>query len=238
MNAKTTGRPLLLAVALLAASAWAADVAPAPAAPRALVVAQGLERSDAAAGPDSPAPAAVLAPATAPSADDVGLLRDEMRTYFDGEHRTGVLATGLGLASLGAGIGLYASGGATRQGFAVPVMVMGALQLALGLGLSLRTPRQVKRFEAQLDDAPAAFAAEERARIARVNSRWWLYRVVEVTVAFSGIAVAGIGGVTQTDAAVGVGFALVAEAVVMLLIDHYAEARAHRYEGALLGFRF
>lgn len=183
-----------------------------------------------------PAVAEPLAPS--PEAVDATLMRERLTRYFAGEQRTGVFAASFGLLSLGAGIGLWAAGGRLERGAAVPLWVMGTLQLALGLALSLRTPRQVKRLDAQLTDAPAELAAAERERMHRVNSRWWLYRAVEVSVAFSGILVAGAGGATDTSAAVGVGFALVGEALVMLLIDHFAEARAGEYESALLGFRF
>lgn len=173
-----------------------------------------------------------------PAAVDAALMRERMTTYFDGEQRTGVFAASFGLLSVGTGIGLWATGGRVERGVAVPLMVMGTLQAALGFALSLRTPHQVKRLDAQLTGAPADFAAAERERMHRVNSRWWLYRAVEVSVAFSGILVAGAGGATDTQAAVGVGFGLVGEALVMLLIDHFAEARAGAYESALLGFRF
>ncbi|MEW6433308.1 MAG: hypothetical protein AB1730_17530 [Myxococcota bacterium] len=175
-----------------------------------------------------------------PSAEglDAEQMQERMTTYFAAEQRTGVFAGSLGLLSVGAGIGLWASDGKLERGVAVPLLVMGALQVALGVALSVRTPRQVKRLEAQLAEAPAEFATAERERMHRVNSRWWVYRAVEVSVAFSGILVAGAGGATGTDAAVGVGLALVGEALVMLLIDHFAEARAGVYESALLGFRF
>lgn len=181
-----------------------------------------------------------VAESLAPSAEavDATLMRERLTRYFEGEQRTGVFAAGFGLLSVGAGIGVWATGGRLERGAAVPLWVMGTLQLALGLALSLRTPHQVKRLDAQLTGAPGDFASAERERMHRVNSRWWLYRAVEVSAAFSGILVAGVGGATDTSAAVGVGFALVGEALVMLLIDHFAEARAGEYESALLGFRF
>ncbi|MEW5741236.1 MAG: hypothetical protein AB1938_20100 [Myxococcota bacterium] len=182
----------------------------------------------------TPSPNA-LAPATSV---DTAVMRARMTRYFAGEQRTGLFAGGLGLASVGTGIGLIASGGSARTGVAVPLIAMGALQLAAGVALSIRTPRQVATLDAQLTDNPSQYVAEESARIAKVNSRWWIYRAVEVTAAFSGILVAGAGGVTQSDAALGVGLTLVGEALVMLLIDHFAEARAHDYAEAISGFRF
>ncbi|GMU58384.1 MAG: hypothetical protein AMXMBFR34_01470 [Myxococcaceae bacterium] len=194
-------------------------------------------------GPDAPAvkpaPAPALTPSLAPAeAVDTTVMRARMTRYFAGEQRTGWVASGLGLASVGTGIGLIATGGEARLGVAVALVVMGALQLATGLALSIRTPKQVARLDAQLTDSPAQYAAEEGARLGKVNSRWWIYRAAEVTTAFSGVLVAGIGGVSHSDAVLGVGLTLVGEALVMLLIDHFAEARAREYADALTGFHF
>lgn len=185
--------------------------------------------------PDTPAVTPSLAPT---EAVDTTVMRARLTRYFEGEQRTGLFASGLGLASVGTGIGLIASGGETRLGVALPLIAMGALQLAAGLALSIRTPKQVARLDAQVTESPAQYAAEEGARMGKVNSRWWIYRAAEVTTAFSGVLVAGIGGVSHSDAALGVGLTLVGEALVMLLIDHFAEERAHDYAAALSGFRF
>lgn len=43
---------------------------------------------------------------------------------------------------------------------------------------------------------------------------------------------------TQSDAALAIGLTMMGEALVMLLIDHFAEARAQTDQAALGAFRF
>lgn len=166
----------------------------------------------------------------------VDALRGDLKHYFAGESSEAWAFTGLGVGSLGVGAGLFAEGSPRMQGAAVPLFAVGLLQLVLGVGLWIRTPPQVAALDAQLTSNPADVVRAERARMSRVMRGFGLYKATEVALFFGGVGLAGVGGVTRTDFALGAGLSLAAEALVMLLLDFYAEARGHAYEGALLRF--
>lgn len=170
-------------------------------------------------------------------ADD-GSPRDTMHHYFEGEMNERWAFGGLGLASVGAGVGLASAGRPATVGAAVPLLAVGVIQLALGIGLWVRTPGQVAALDAQLDGDLKAFITAERLRMARVNRGFVLYKIFETSLFFAGAGLAGVGGITSTDSLFGAGLALAGEALVMLVLDLFAETRGQGYERALGIFTF
>lgn len=162
----------------------------------------------------------------------------DLKTYFAGESSEAWAFSGLGVASLGSGVALVTRGTDGARGASVPLFAVGLIQLVLGVGLWLRTPAQVAALEAQLDASPGTYAQAERTRMARVMRGFAAYKAIEVGLFFGGVGLAGAGGVTKSDFALGAGFSLAAEALAMLVLDFFAELRGHTYESALLGFRF
>jgi hypothetical protein len=158
---------------------------------------------------------------------------EPMRTYFQGEAAEAWAFDGLGVASIGSGVLLVTRGTDATRGASVPLFAVGLIQLVLGIGLGARTPGQVAALEAQADYAPA-----ERTRMARVMRGFGLYKAIEVGLFFGGVGLAGVGGVAKSDFALGAGLSLGVEALAMLILDFFAEARGRTYESALLGFRF
>lgn len=162
----------------------------------------------------------------------------EMKTYFAGEAAEAWAFVGLGAASIGSGVALLTRSSQAAAGASVPLFAVGLIQLVLGVGLWVRTPGQVAALDAQLAQSPGAYAVAERTRMARVMRGFGVYKAVEVGLFFGGVGLAGVGGVAKSDFALGAGFSLAAEALVMLILDFFAEARGTAYESALLGFRF
>ena len=165
-------------------------------------------------------------------------MQADLRTYFAGESAEAWAFGGLGAASIGAGALLFTRGTDAGRGASVPLFAVGLIQLVLGVGLWARTPAQVASLEAQLAAAPGDYALAERTRMARVMRGFGVYKAVEVGLFFGGLGLAGVGGVAKSDFALGAGLSLTVEALAMLILDFFAEARGHAYESALLGFRF
>lgn len=168
----------------------------------------------------------------------VDAMRGDMKRYFAGETAEAWAFGGLGVASIGAGVGFLASSRSDLRGASVPLFAVGLIQLALAIGLWARTPAQVSALDAQLLSAPGEYREVEGARMKRVMQGFALYKAVEVALFVAGVGLSGAGGVGQSDFAVGAGFALAAEALVMLILDFYAEGRGRLYEAAISGFRF
>lgn len=165
-------------------------------------------------------------------------MQTDMRTYFAGESAEAWAFGGLGAASIGSGVVLLTRGDAATSGASVPLFAVGLIQLVLGIGLWARTPAQVVGLESQLAASPEAYALAERTRMARVMRGFAVYKAVEIGLFFGGVGLAGIGGVAKSDFALGAGFSLAVEALAMLILDFFAEARGNAYESALLGFKF
>ncbi|MFO0598575.1 MAG: hypothetical protein U0228_24930 [Myxococcaceae bacterium] len=166
-----------------------------------------------------------------------GMQRD-LRSYFAGESAEAWAFGGLGLVSLGSGVGLLFGGTGATRGAAVPLLSVGLIQAVLAIGLWVRTPGQVAGLEAQLAADASAYRATEGSRMERVMRGFAVYKAAEVALFFGGLGLSGAGGTLKSDFALGAGFTLAAEALVMLVLDFYAEGRGRLYQAAISGFRF
>lgn len=164
------------------------------------------------------------------------VMDDRMKDYFAGELSESYVWAGFGLAGLAAAIPLFVADGSVGRPASVPVFCLSLVQLALGIGLWVRTPGQVARLSAQLRDDPSAFAAAERKRMHGVNRGFQIYRPVELGILGVGLGLTAAGGGLRNDALVGVGLGLIVESLLFLVLDHYADARGGRYEQVLLDF--
>lgn len=168
----------------------------------------------------------------------VDAMRGSMHTYFSGESAEGWAFGGLGLVSLGSATGLVLGGSDLTRGMSVPLFAVGIIQLGLAIGLFLRTPGQVAGFDAQLTTNPAEYKTGETTRMERVMRGFAVYKAAEVGLFFGGVALSGAGGISKSDFALGAGITLAAEALVMLILDFYAEGRGRVYQAAISGFTF
>lgn len=160
-----------------------------------------------------------------------------MREYFEGETRESFAFMGFGAAALGAGLPLFVLHGDVGRPLSIPLMAVGLVELVLGIGLWVRTPAQVERLSAQLHDDPAGYQEAERKRMRAVMGGFQLYRAIELTLATTGVFMAGLGWVKGEPTVLGVGVGLGLQAVVLLALDHFAEGRGNRYAALLADFR-
>ena len=160
----------------------------------------------------------------------------QMRDYFAGEFAESYAWAGLGLAGLAASIPLFVQDGSVGRPASVPIFCFSLVQLALGIGLYVRTPGQVERLSKQLAADPEAYAAAERKRMAGVNRGFQIYRPVELGILAIGLGLVAGGGVGRSDTVIGVGLGLILESLLFLALDHYADERGAHYEKSLLDF--
>lgn len=155
---------------------------------------------------------------------------DAMRTYFDGEKLGGALIAAVGLASI-AWAGWTRMAATDLRGMFWPMLLLGLLQVGIGVGLHARTGPQVTVLERQLAAAPTDFYAAETPRMDRVQRNFGVIEVVEVVLLVVGIALglAMKGRLTPW----GVGLALVLHAAFLFAFDLTAERRGKLYLDAL-----
>ncbi len=158
-------------------------------------------------------------------------LADALTTYFDGEKSAGLVLVGMGAIACAWAV-VVRRGLSDAAGMFWPVVIIGALQLAIGVGLAARTPSQVAGLRAQMASAPSEMVAAEASRMQKVQRNFVIIEMVELALLVAGVALAlGFKG-TPYRSEVGMGLAL--QAAVMLVFDLLAERRGALYLAALL----
>jgi hypothetical protein len=151
----------------------------------------------------------------------------ELHQYFDAERHAGLLAAALGLASMGLASYLW-FGRSPFKAMAWPLVVIGMIELGVGVGLVIRTNPQVQTLEAGLRASPQATAASELARMIRVNRSFRLILGGEVVLIITSLSLALMLR-TQSLTWSAVGMGLLLQAAITLVFDLFAEHRAHVY---------
>ncbi len=159
-----------------------------------------------------------------------------MTTYFFGEKTEAfvfILPLGLLLLVFGAWLWVDSSGGFMR-GVAMPLIAMGLLMGTVGAVVGLRTPSQLAQLQNALEQ-PSEVAQTnlkaEIARIAKVNAAWKTYLVMWGLMGVVGLC---LRFASQSELLQGMGIALVVCCGFGLMVDGFAERRAHTYEAALV----
>jgi hypothetical protein len=156
----------------------------------------------------------------------------ELAEYFIAERQGGFLLVALALA----GVGLAAFLWVTRSAFlamAWPLLVLGLLQVVVGLGVALRTPGQIAALEQGLRTSVAATVAVETQRMNTINRNFRIVKLVEVAFIVFGLSLAMLVAHPSTWAAIGLGLLL--EGAVLLVFDAFAHQRALIYTQWLQG---
>lgn len=159
-------------------------------------------------------------------------MQEALTLYFNGEKYAGLMLAGIALAVIVAATVMFRAGGGVRP-FAVTLGIVAVAEIALGVGLYLRTGPQVARLEEQLRSTPPAFHAEERERMARVQRNFVLVEYIELLVVVTS-ALAALLLKTRPGPA-GVALGLLISASVLLAFDVFAEHRGAEYLSAIEG---
>lgn len=154
--------------------------------------------------------------------------------YFAGEKAESVLFIAAGATALLAGIAFWLRGAVVLKGAAIPLVAIALIHLAVGTSVFARTDAQVRALIPQLEQQPAAFKAEESARMAVVNDNFDLYKQIEIALALAGLGMVAWGLQRSRPFLAGAGFGLAFQALFTLVLDFFAEARADVYTQALM----
>ena len=154
--------------------------------------------------------------------------------YFQGEKIEAlVFILPIGLLSLVFSVWLFTDEpGAFAKGVAIPFLLMGLLMTTVGGVVGYRTPGQVAQLQQGLQTDPQAALAVESQRMQKVNAAWSKYLVLWGLMGVLGL---GLRFATGGDFSQGLGIGLVLFAGVGLMVDGFAERRAHAYESILQG---
>ena len=159
-----------------------------------------------------------------------------MHTYFRGELDAAAMALGLGAGSGWAGGMLLAQATDASRAAAVPILAASAAEIAIGIGLFLRTPSQVQQLDSLIATDPQRYVAGEGERMTGVIDRFGLLTIAETTLLFSGALTTTVGAVVDEDRAIGAGLGLITVGTLAMGFDALADARAERYLEAIHRF--
>ena len=108
----------------------------------------------------------------------------QLQAYFADERTESLVFMAFGLvAVLLAALTLWRVRDPLFRGMAVPVLVVGLIQLGVGYVIHARTDAQVAALSAQLQNKPAAFKAQELARMKTVRTSFAVYKGIEGAIA-------------------------------------------------------
>ena len=157
-------------------------------------------------------------------------MHDALVAYFDGEKYAGLLLAGAAAAMLIASAIMFRARLDLRP-FALTLGVLALAQIALGVGLYLRTGPQVDRLVEQLQSNPPAFHSAEGTRMTRVQRNFVAIEYVEVAI----IVVTALVAITQKTrpGLSGVALGLLITASILLAFDVVAERRGADYVAAI-----
>lgn len=157
-------------------------------------------------------------------------MQDVLMTYFNGEKNGGLLLIGVGSLGIAAAVLFFQARWGLRP-FAVTLGVLALAELALGVGLYLRTDPQVNDLTARLRSEPERFYSTEGARMVRVQRNFVVIEYVELAVIIASALIAV--GQKNRQGVMGVALGFLINGAFLLAFDLLAERRGAVYLAAI-----
>ncbi len=151
--------------------------------------------------------------------------------YFGAEKLQAVVFMAVGVAAIAWAAWLLRTRSVLR-GMAGPLVAVALVQLVVGATVYLRSDVQLERLTRQQQQQPAAFKADESARLRTVLDNFAIYKRIEIGLLALGMALVVLLRARPFWFAFGLG--LVLQAALMLALDQLAQARARDYLKLLL----
>lgn len=153
---------------------------------------------------------------------------DGISAYFAAERAESLLFIAVGAAALAAAAYvLITRRAAFYRGMAVPLVLVGLIQLVVGSTVFVRSPQDDARVHAALQADRAHIRTVELPRMKVVQRNFVVYRWVEIGLLLAGAALFAFAA--RGTAARGAGAGLALQAGLMLALDFFAERRADAY---------
>lgn len=148
--------------------------------------------------------------------------------YFAAEKSESLAFLGIGLAAcvIGAFV-LWRVRDPLLRGFALPLLLVGIVQIGVGATIHARTDAQLAALKAQYLAAPAEFRAQEIERMKPVRASFVIYKSLEVGFIVVGLALAFARRLHRFWRGLGLG--MLVQGALMLPADLLAEQRADTY---------
>lgn len=151
-----------------------------------------------------------------------------IQSYFHAEKQGGHVALAIGIFTCFLGGCFFLKPAAPFYiGMAIPLTLIGIVQMAVGATVARRGERQAEDLEKLLAEDPAEFSRQEMPRMAAVMRSFVLYRWVEIAIGAAGLMLILLNH--EVGFWKGLGAGMFAQAVIMLVFDYFAEKRGRAY---------
>lgn len=175
-----------------------------------------------------------VARAAPPSDRDA--MAGHMQDWFDGERAESYVFLGAGVLSLGGGVYLATRDDDFARGAGYSTAGVGGLLTLFAITYTLSLSPKHEELERDLARDPATYQRRESARMQAIADRFVLYRWIEIGVLAVGAGLIGYGLADDQELVTGIGTGLAGEASLLLVLDYFAERRAHTYLDHLRDF--
>ena len=151
-----------------------------------------------------------------------------IEAYFRGEKAESLLFLAIGIAALAFAVFAWLKWNEPFvKGMAVPLIVIGLIQMTVGGTVFARTDKQVSALNAQVAQDAKAYRAAELPRMEKVMKSFTAIKWTEIVFVLTGI---GLLMLTSTDGFwKGLGLGLMLQGSVSLTLDVFAEKRGAEY---------
>ena len=154
-----------------------------------------------------------------------------MDTYFQAEQAESVLFAVFGVLAIGVSAYLlWRYGDLMSKGLAIPLMLVGLIQLTVGTTVYVRTPSQVAALKTQYAQDQSAFRAGEIPRMKTVMDNFSTYKIIEVAFILIGLALTLF---VSHPFWLGIGMGMLVQGALMLPADITAMQRGAIYQAAV-----
>jgi hypothetical protein len=148
--------------------------------------------------------------------------------YFTGERAESYLFLALGILGLFISSYLFfLKASSYWKGFAIPFILVSALEIIVGISLIYRSPKDIIRVENYIKNEKIKIKTAEIPRMHKVMKNFLVYRYVEVALIIIGAILYFASAYSDFWRALGLG--LFIQASIVLTLDYFAERRGFIY---------
>ena len=153
---------------------------------------------------------------------------EHIDTYFNAESAESYVFISFGLlALLFAGYTLWRFNDVLYKSMAIPLVLVGLIQLTVGKTILLHTPSQVAELKTLYQQDRAVFKQKELPRMQTVLKSFDLYKIIEIAFVVIGLLL--IIFMPANSFWLGIGLGMLVQGALMLPADIFAEARGAKY---------
>jgi hypothetical protein len=157
--------------------------------------------------------------------------KSDIEKYFTAEKQESLLFILVGAIAILAAVAFYfVIRSAFFKGAAIPLLLIGLMQLVVGVTVYKRSDDDRIRNVYAYDMNPGELKEKELPRMAKVNRNFVIYRWVELALLVTGVVLSMMYGTNPGRSFLyGFGIALALQAGITLAADYFAEKRGLEY---------